>query len=1137
MSLHWRRALLALGLALLALGGLAAPAAAATITVTTSADENGTGAACSLREAIATANTNADTGGCAHSGSFGDDTIVFAAGTNGSLINLSNGQLTIGANLTITGNGPSNTIVSGQGASRVFVVNGGVTVEMDGLTVRGGSAPFERGGGIQNFGALTITSSIVSNNLAFDGGGISSNGTLTVVNSTFSQNVARLPLSGGLGDGGGISNKGGTLTVTDSTLSANSGGGIFNSGTATVNGSTLSGNSASSGGGIRHEGGALTVANSTLRDNRASFWGGGIFNMATLTVTNSTLSGNSATGDGGGGILAGENTTLRATILDNGQSGGNCVSGTSIISAGSNLSDDMTCAAFFTAGGDQSSVNLQLGPLADNGGPTHTHALLAGSPAIDAVQGACTSNGAGGGTPISADQRLVPRPLGPRCDAGAFELRRPTISDVTNQTTPEDTPLGPLGFIVGPSPDVSTGAPTVAAASNNQALVPDANLALGGSGPNRTLTITPAPNQFGQATIALTVTHGTTNSDTFVLTVTPVDDGPLTLQTNAGQTVPEGGTATITSAQLQAADPDVPPTGITFAVTVLPARGQLLLNNLPVALNGAFTQADVDANRLAYRHDGSEAASDSFSFTLSNGTTVLRAQTTFTFAITITPLNDLPVAVDDGFTTPGGVPLVVPAPGVLGNDSDPEGGALSAQVVANPANGTLALNPTGGFSYTPNPGFSGLDSFTYRASDGAAPSNTATVTIGVGAFPTLSISDASVAEGNAGTIPLSFTVALSTPSQAPVTVQFATADGTALAGSDFQATAGMLTFTPGGPTSQQIQVLVLGDTAVEPDETFRVLLSQATNAVVTGALGVGTIRNDDQAAPPSPPAPAPPGGAPSPPGGSPPPPPGSPPPPPGGSSSPPAGASSPIAPVPPIGVLPDISLTVADPSLAPGGQGSFGLLVTNVGAGPTTGPLTLTAALPLGTVVQGFSGAGWSCSPIAPQQVACRFTGGLGPGQQTRLHLTVGVGQTASGTLRFGFSASTPGDTNPGNNSGIVSTVNLPAAPSPAPPFLDASAVDKESKLSDLERRQKERTNRGGFEDERIEGDVLEVNADRDSPSVLIANRDGPVEVRLIRDAKRAIGLIKPGDYLEASGFKEHEGLFYADEVEIKRRR
>ena len=100
-------------------------------------------------------------------------------------------------------------------------------------------------------------------------------------------------------------------------------------------------------------------------------------------------------------------------------------------------------------------------------------------------------------------------------------------------------------------------------------------------------------------------------------------------------------------------------------------------------------------------------------------------------------------------------------------------------------------------------------------------------------------------EGNSGTTAFVFTVSLSNASCAAITVNFATADGSAtLADSDYQGGAGSVTFAP-GTTSQTITVLVNGDTKFEPDETFTVNLSGATNATIADGSGLGTIRNDD----------------------------------------------------------------------------------------------------------------------------------------------------------------------------------------------------------------------------------------------------------------------------------------------------
>ncbi len=269
--------------------------------------------------------------------------------------------ITLSQDVTIDGNGHSVTI-SGGGSVQVFVVNSGVTVTLNDLTIANGSALL--GGGIENLGTLSVTNSTFSGNSATDfGGGILNGSTLTVTNSTFSGNSAT-------GNGGGIAN-GGTLTVTNSTFSGNSatfGGGIFNNGSGT-----------------------LSVTNSTLSGNSATFFGGGILNVCCSALT----------------------AQLTNTILAN-PTGGDC-SG-SFTDNGGNLADDGTC--FFT---QSSSTNgaapLNLGSLADNGGPTKTIALLPGSVAIDFTS--CLQ---------PTDQRGSPRPDGAEimCDSGAYEFQDDT---------------------------------------------------------------------------------------------------------------------------------------------------------------------------------------------------------------------------------------------------------------------------------------------------------------------------------------------------------------------------------------------------------------------------------------------------------------------------------------------------------------------------------------------------------------------------------------------------------------------------------------------------------------------------------------------------------------------------------------
>jgi hypothetical protein len=124
-------------------------------------------------------------------------------------------------------------------------------------------------------------------------------------------------------------------------------------------------------------------------------------------------------------------------------------------------------------------------------------------------------------------------------------------------------------------------------------------------------------------------------------------------------------------------------------------------------------------------------------------------------------------------------------------------------------------------------------------------------TINGGGLPNLSIGDVTVTEGNSGTVNAVFTAALSASSASTVTVAYATSNGTATAGSDYVAASGSVTFTP-GQTTRTISVTVNGDTLFEPDETFFVDLSSASNAVISDAQGQGTINNDD-AAPGGPP--------------------------------------------------------------------------------------------------------------------------------------------------------------------------------------------------------------------------------------------------------------------------------------------
>jgi len=206
-----------------------------------------------------------------------------------------------------------------------------------------------------------------------------------------------------------------------------------------------------------------------------------------------------------------------------------------------------------------------------------------------------------------------------------------------------------------------------------------------------------------------------------------------------------------------------------------------------------------------------------------------------TVSITVGAVNDTPVAVGELVVVPANTSQKITL-----QATDADGDPLSFLLLSQPA-GTLTGTPPN-LIYTPRPGFLGTDGFTFRASDGKTLSNVATVKISV--LPGLTIDDVTAKEGNSGTTIFTFTVKLSVASAQTVSVGFATADKTAVAGADYGATSGTLTFAP-GETAKTIKVPVVGDQLLESDETFFVVLSAAVNAVIVDGTGVGTIVNDD----------------------------------------------------------------------------------------------------------------------------------------------------------------------------------------------------------------------------------------------------------------------------------------------------
>jgi Right handed beta helix region len=395
----------------LALGGVAQ---AATFTVTNTSD-SGAG---SLRDALGQANAAAN-----------PDTIVFASGVTGT-IHLGS-TLTAGYPVDVQGPGADKVTVSGGGSVRDFLVGcdcPGFPVSISGLTITDGSAVV--GGGIsQSVDSLTVSNSVISGNTATgsipangSGGGIYSHGPLVVKDSTLTGNTALSHPGDSYGYGGAIFEYTGSLTVQGSTISGNhadnGGAGVLTTynGPVTIENSTVSGNTAAgssphngNGGGIDITGqlSDVLIRNSTLAGNQASY-GGGLFSSQpqghSLTVEASTIAGNTAAIAGGGAFhypSAPSPALLDTIVAGNTNAVTPDLSGT--FDAGFSLIGDPTGASIneTVPGSDIVGQNPQLGPLADNGGPTQTMAPASGSPVVDK----------GSAFGLSTDQRGILRPI------------------------------------------------------------------------------------------------------------------------------------------------------------------------------------------------------------------------------------------------------------------------------------------------------------------------------------------------------------------------------------------------------------------------------------------------------------------------------------------------------------------------------------------------------------------------------------------------------------------------------------------------------------------------------------------------------------------------------------------------------
>jgi CSLREA domain-containing protein len=529
-----------------------------------------------------------------------DSTIVGGAtpADNGEIV-LTQGELAVFGNVNIDGD------VGGDGSGDITLradpLNPTAVLHfyhgissLNGVTVTGGDALYGAGisvgaylyGGIAD---VTITNSLIENNVADYGGGISVDvySSLRLVGSTVTGNNAAYI-------GGGIAvNEDATLTVISSAISNNHadptlgpdgyGGGIaVNAGASvTLINSTVSGNSAYYGGGI-YNGGFLTLINTTLANNSAQY-GGGLYNAVPLcgcggvaSLINSTVSGNYAVDSGGGvyhadGILNIANTIVAgngagygyADVFLGGPTNYLGVNVFSQVAVGTPLVDiyEANVANIFASlttidpdGMPGTGDEFQAGLLANNGGPVQTIAIRLGP------QGVAHNAGDNGQLPQDTQDL-----------------------DGDNDTT-DDLPFDARGVTRVVSGIVDVGAFEIQNTNPTQAV-------------------------------------------------------------NTGLSVDEGDSATILGTQLDFDDAEQADGDITYTITTTPANGTLFLNGNPLGPADTFTQADIGNGDVSYTHDGSETTADTLFFGVSDGQ---GGTANGTFAFTINPLNDTAGGVAGG---------------------------------------------------------------------------------------------------------------------------------------------------------------------------------------------------------------------------------------------------------------------------------------------------------------------------------------------------------------------------------------------------------------------------------------------------------------------------------------------------------
>ena len=674
---------------------------------------------CSLRAAISEVNfgNGGDTINIAQAGTYA----LSLGGTEGDFNNT--GDLDIAKSLTINNTSGGQVIVTADdNFEQVFDVgpapSGDITVAFNGFTVTGATGndqaifvrkttPFEA--------TLNLTNMTVTAN-AHRGLLNEHTGTVNISNSFITDNL-----------NGGIMNFG-DMTITGTEISGNTGSpGLWNTyvthnnvtyyGVMNVNNSviTLNETSGNGGGVITERSAETTIASSYITRNRAVV-GAGVYVEKNITIRKSVIAGNVAVGDtsvGGGIFLKDADASSSATITDTTISDNVAQGFTNLRERGG--------GGIFNDNGNMSLENVTItGNQADSGGgfyfrgrDNHSYDVM------NLNNVTITDNRAeyGGGYYMREDaygQLYVKNTI---LSGNTAEIRAPNCYDLYQRTTSQGFNLignnveclaydGAGDDIVGQSASLETlqdnGGPTCTHALQSTSLARDA-------GNTCTATDQRGATRDGSCDIGAFEYNASAIANNPALECDFGNDAPTA--NDDSYTTPFQTPLIIAAPGVLENDSDNEGDPLTAQVDVASVNG-----NIAMLPDGSFV----------YTPDNGFAGEDSFTYMAEDEFSQSNVAT-----VRITVTSPLPIARDDTYTTLPGQQLLIPAnQGVLLNDIDPfDGSPLSTTDTTQPAGGQVVMNSDGSFTYTPNPGFNGIDTFTYKATDGPGKSDPATVTI------------------------------------------------------------------------------------------------------------------------------------------------------------------------------------------------------------------------------------------------------------------------------------------------------------------------------------------------------------------------------------------------------------------------